>query len=383
MKARFVMIALGVALVGLIGFRISQAAGKAAVSTDSSRPPPLIRTAKVSVANVGERVSITGNVRARNEVDVFAKLPGRVESLLVDVGDQVTKGQVLAVTEHKELAWQAKVSAAQVQAAKASLEVAKANLQGAQLEFDRTKTLADGGAAAGAQLDGAQVRLSLARAQVLAAEAQLAQAEAAYGLVAQQVANSRIESPIDGVVTRRTVDLGISAGQQVASFTIQDTRTLKLESSVEAAVYARLKRGQSVRIGVDAFPGETFQGRLETLAPALDPQTRRAAIEIAIDNAGGRLLPHMFARADIELGTLEHQLVVPGEAVLQQPGGAVVFRVDGGRLEQVRPRLGPADGAVVAVFDGLREGDEVAITALGNLSHGVAVKVAGVEAPQR
>jgi len=177
-------------------------------------------------------------------------------------------------------------------------------------------------------------------------------------------------------VTRRNVNLGVSAGQQVAAFTIQDVQTLKLESSIDPGSFGRVAKGKPAQIFVDAFPGEVFKGRVDLVSPTVDSQTRRVPVEILIDNTSGRLLPHMFARAEVEAGKLQNVLTVPRESVLDVPAGAIVFRVRDGKVEQLKPVLGPADGAQVSIIEGLAEGDEIAVTGLGNLTDGASVKVA-------
>lgn len=390
MKARYLWIVVIIVLAGLIAWRIAGARRAATAVVEKPSDAALIRTTRVVRRDLDEKVAFTGNVRARNEVDIFPKLPGRVDGLFAQVGDRVHAGQVLATVEHKEIGWQAKAAAASVQAAtagnqaaQATVQVAQAGLDGAKLEYDRTSELAKGGSAPQAALDGAKIRLQLAgaqveqaRAQVAATSAQIAQASASSGLAEQQVANSRIESPIAGVVTRRNVNIGTQAGLQQPAFTVQDTATLKLESTVDPVQFSRLSRGKPAVISVDAFPGDAFKGRVDVMSPTLDPQTRRAMVEIAIDNASGRLMPHLFAKADVTVGQLQGVLVVPKDAVLEAPGGSVVFRVKDGKVEALRPKFGPSDGTLVAVLEGLSEGDELALTGLGNLSDGAPVKVA-------
>jgi RND family efflux transporter MFP subunit len=381
---------LTIALAGLVAMRVNESKRAASATVEKPAEAALIRTTRVTRGEIRDVVSFTGNVRARNEVDVYAKLPGRVESVHARVGEKVRAGELLAVVEHREVSWQAKqaqaaVQAAQAgaQAAQATVQVAQAGVDGARLEHDRTLELAKGGSAPAAAVDGVKVKLRLAEAQLQQAKSQVAAtlaqiqaAQAAAGLVEQQVDNARIEAPITGVVTKKNVSVGTMAAPQLPAFTVQDVGTLKLESTVDAAQYARLARGMAASIRVDAFGDEAFQGRVDVLQPTLDPQTRRAMVEIAIDNASGRLLPHLFARADVTVGTLPEALLIPREALLQAPGGAVVFRVRGGKAEAVRPKLGPEDGALVAVLEGLAEGDELALTGLGNLSDGAAVKAA-------
>ncbi|MFM2153982.1 MAG: Macrolide-specific efflux protein MacA precursor [Pseudomonadota bacterium] len=377
MNARTIGIAAAALLLALVGWRIAGArqAAKGA-SIEKVAEAPLIRTTKVARSDFEETVTFTGNVKPKNEVDVFAKLPGRIDALQVQVGDKVKAGQLLATVEHKEVQWQAKSAEAAVQAAKAGLQVATAGHEGAKLEFDRTAELAKGGSAPQAALDGARVKLQLAEAQLAQARAGVAQASAALGLLQQQLQNSRLESPIAGVVTRRLVNLGAMASQQMPAFTVQDASTLKLETSVDAAQFARLEKGAKARVTIDGLSGEEGTGTVTILAPTLDPLTRRAAVEIAIDNRTGQLLPHLFAKATVDVGTRAAALIVPREAVLEAAGGAVVYRVRAGKVEAVRPTFGPSDEKQVTVEGGLAEGDELAVTGLGNLSDGAAVKVA-------
>jgi RND family efflux transporter MFP subunit len=363
MKSRALWIVIGLIVLGAIGYRIRDYKLKNSAPEEKPSEAVLIQVASAARGDLTEKLALTGNIRPRNEVDVFPKLGGRIESLGADVGEKVKSGQLLASIEHKEIAWQAR-------AAEAASRIARANLDGAKQDMDRVMMLFQGGSATQAQVDGAKLKVTMA-------EAQVAQAEAAQGLADQNLDNSRITSPISGTVTRRPVNLGNQVGPQNALFTVQDIQALKLESSVDASAFARLSKGQEAAVTVDALPGQVFKGELALLAPALDPTTRRAACEIQIDNASGKLLANTFARAELSLGKLQNVLTVPREAVLEAPGGAVVYRVVGGsKVEAVRPKLGASDGARVVVNEGLNEGDLVAITGVGNLADGAPVKVA-------
>lgn len=362
MKGRLVLILVMAALVAGVGVRVAQVRSTAKAPEERPVEGALIRTAKVARADVVDRIALTGTVRPRNEVDVFAKVSGKIESLSAQVGDKVKAGQVLATIEHKEIAWQAK-------SAQAAQAVAKANLDGAKLDYDRTLALFKGNAATQAQVDGAKVRLDLSQAQA-------AQAEAAAGLAQQQLDNARVEAPISGTVIRRPVNLGNMVGATMPLFTVQDVAALKLETSVDAAGFARLTKGAEARVFVDSYPDQVFSGKVTLLSPSLDAGSRRAAVEVEVDNASGRLLPNMFAHADIAVGRLPGALVVPRDALLESAGGVQLFRVKDGKAQAIRPKLGPSDGDKVVVLDGVAEGDEVAVSGVGGLTDGVVVRVA-------
>ncbi|MBI5549772.1 MAG: efflux RND transporter periplasmic adaptor subunit [Deltaproteobacteria bacterium] len=362
MKARIFWAVLGLVLLGYFGFRVMQVVEKRNQPEKKTSEVAVVRSARVVKADLRDKVSFTGTIRPRNEVDVFPKVGGRIEALPVQIGDKVKAGQLLAVVEHKEIAWQAKASEAAVQ-------LAKANLEGARLNHDRTAALFAGGSATQAMVDQVKVGLALAQAQ-------LAQAEAANGLAQQSLANATLFAPIAGTVIRRPVNLGTNVGPPTVVATLQDVATLKLEAAVDAVAYARLTKGALAEVVVDAFASETFPGKVTLLSPSLDSITRRAALEIEVDNESGKLLPNMFARADVVVGELKDAVAVPRAALFEAGGGAVVFRIKGGRAQMVRPVLGPADKGLVAVFSGLAEGDELAITGQAGLADGAEVKVA-------
>lgn len=354
-------ISIGVALallLALVAVRVSAVAGASRRAGQDPPRAPIVPAARLLRGDVEEKVLLTGSIRARNAVEVHPELAGRVEALHVRLGDRVRSGQVLATLAHDDIAWQAK-------AAHAAVALARANLDGARVEHGRTKVLHDGGMVPPAQLDAAAVRLA-------AAEAQLAQAQAAAGLADEQVRKARVVAPIAGAVTRRAVDVGAQVGPAAAAFAVEDVSTLKLESAVEAAEWARLAPGAIAEVTVDARPGETFRGVVAARAPSLDPATRRATVEIEIENGAGKLLPGMFARAVVAAGRVEDAVVAPREAVVDGPGGAVVWRLAGGKAEAVKPRLGASDGRRVVVLGGLEEGDVVATAGQAALAHGGA-----------
>ena len=367
MKARVFWIVLAIAILGVVAWRLvqskeHQAQLAKAEAAKTAEQIPLVRADKVVRADLADKVSFTGNIKARNDVDVFSKVSGRIESLPVQIGDKVKAGQVLAVIEHKESGWQARAS-------EAAVEVAKANLAGAKLNHDRTMALFNGGSGTQAAVDQVKVALALS-------EAQLAQAQAAKGLAEQNLANATVIAPIGGTVIRRPVNLGANVGPNTVLVTIQDVETLKLEASVDAPTFARIKKGLPVEVTVDSLPGEAFPGRVSLLSPALDVTTRRAALELEIDNSGGKLLPNMFASADVIVGNLKGAVAAPQAALFLSGGAPAVFRIRNGVAEVVRPVFGPADHGIVAVVSGLDEGDLLAITGQASLADGAKVKVA-------
>jgi RND family efflux transporter MFP subunit len=362
MTRKIVVLVIVVGLLAGVGWRMSVVMSARGKPTENVPETALVRTAKVARVDLDERVNFTGSIRPRNEVDVVSKVPGRIETLRAQVGDRVRVGQVLAVVEHKEIAWQAKT-------AEAAVRTAQAAVDGAKLEFDRAEALSKAGAVPAATFDGAKVRLSLA-------EAQLAQAQAGAGLAQQQVENATIVAPITGTITRRQANVGAQIAPGYPIYTIQDVLALKLEAGVDAGMFARLQRGMTAQLTVEELPEQHFGAKVTVLSPSLDATTRRASVELEIDNSSGKLMPNMFARASVVVGQLTQTLAVPRAAVYLSAGKPTVFRIQNGKAFELRPKLGNSDGDLIAVFSDLEEGDMVAVSGVALLTDGMPVKVA-------
>ncbi|HET7928182.1 MAG TPA: efflux RND transporter periplasmic adaptor subunit, partial [Actinomycetota bacterium] len=323
--------------------------------------------------DIVERVTLTGVTRARNEVNVFAKLPGRIEEVLVHVGDRVKAGQVLVVIERREVALQHDQAQAQLQAAVAGLDRARVALEAASAAYRRNGALREQDVVSQAAFEEVESAFREARAGAAAAEAQVATARAAAALAAEGLRNARVTTPIAGTVIRRFVDVGAQATPALPLFQIEDVGTIEVEGAAAASDFARLRVGQEARIAVNDLPGEVFRGRVSTLSPSLDPQTRRAAVEIDVSNAEGRLLPNMFAEATIEIGR-KTTLAVPESAVVSSPSGRTIFVVRDGKAMEIRPRLGGIDTGFVAVESHLDAGDRVIVAGQTAIRSGAEVR---------
>jgi len=369
-----VIIVVGVAAV--FSIRVGQARGtRAASGVTQPAAVPTVTALPAQRRDIVDNVSITGTIRASGEVDVFTKLPGRVERVAVKVGDKVKAGQLLAVIEHRELELQTRQSAAQLGVTNAGVEQARLNLESAEKQYTRMKTLAAQGGLTEAELERLANAHRGAQMGVRSAEAQRALSEAASGIVQAQLDNSRVTSPIAGVVVARHVQLGSQANPAQPLFKVQALDDLKLEGSVTAAEFHLLHLGQAVHVRVDELPDQEFAGRVMTLSPSLDASTRRAPIEIQVTNVSGKLLANMFARGSIEIGRREGVLSVTSDAVLTDGAGPLVYVVRDGKAEQVRPQVEPSDGEFTAVRSGLTEKDLVIVAGHTQVTPGGAVQL--------
>jgi RND family efflux transporter MFP subunit len=300
-------------------------------------------------------------MKPKNEVDISSKVGGRIERVIADLGDRVSSGASLAVVEHREIALQ-------VKQAEAGLSAANVGYKNAKDEYNRGLKLREAGAMSDSQLDGLRARME-------SAEAQHAQADASVGLAREALRNATISAPIAGVVTRRSVDVGQMVGPGIPVYQVQESSVMKFTAGVEAGDFVSLKKGMPVGVFVDAFPGETFEGVIARISPALDPYTRRANVEIEIKNKSGKLLANMFARGVLEIGKEKDAMAIPSTAVLQDGAVQVVYRVEGDKVVKLPIQVGFKNDRITVLRSGAKVGDAIVVTGQDQLSDGARVRV--------
>jgi RND family efflux transporter MFP subunit len=234
--------------------------------------------------------------------------------------------------------------------------------------MERTETLVKAGALAARDLD-------VARNNVTAAEAQLADAKSRLASAERQLGDTVLRAPIDGVVSRRAANTGdvVSVGAEL--FTIIDPSSMRLEAAVPSDDLSRLRLGSTVEFTVRGYD-QPFQGRIERIAPQADPVTRQVPIYVAIPNVGGRLVAGLFAEGRIVSESADG-LVVPANAVNMTGASPWVLRVKDGKTEQVTVSLGLRDprSERVQVAAGLNEGDTLLRGAAQGITPGTPVQV--------
>lgn len=379
---RLIVVLVLLAFVGLVALRVTSAIHARDSMSIGTPPPPVVSVARVLRTDFPQVVKLSGTLRPKVQVDVYAKTGGRLLEVSADLGSRVEKGQVLAVIEHEEMKWQAKQ-------AQAAVSVAKAQVDGARLEFERTQSLHKSGALPQAALDGSKIKLDLALAQ-------LEQAKAAAGLAESAVSNFTIRAPLSGVISRRLAEEGAMAGSQLPLFSIQDSSELELATTVDAAGFALLEVGQKATLRSDDIPGATFDAEVSRLAPALDPMTRRAEVVLSLSpesREGRKLLPNVFARGEIRIGTRAATLAVPLGAVLEGLGGErslMRFEQDSSTVSVLPVHFAEQHEGLIAVIQAadsgaleLREGDWVVVDGQSRLTHGALAALASPEVATR
>ena len=326
----------------------------------------------------------TGSLLPRTQFVVAPKVSGRLEKLLVDMGDRIESGQLVAVLDSEEYALQVAQSQAEVDVARSVLLDAESSLTVANNDLRRMTDLHQQEVASDAQLDEVQARQLAAEARVQVARAQIRQREAALKSAETRLGYTRLHAVWNSrggarMVAARFADEGTMLRANDPVVSIVETESLLAVIHVIERDYPEVVQGQPVVVRTDARPGEDFEGQVARVAPAIDEHSRHARVEIEIPNPEGLLAPGMFIRAAIRFEERPEALTVPAAAVSRRNGRQGVFVADketmtgrfveivpgiasGGMQEVIEPEL---DGYVITLGQHLLE-DGAAITLPGS-----------------
>ncbi|HHO48112.1 MAG TPA: efflux RND transporter periplasmic adaptor subunit [Desulfobacteraceae bacterium] len=316
-----------------------------------------VEVAPIAFGPIELRRTFSGTLEPRAEFVVAPKVSGHVERLNVRLADPVRRGQVVAELDDDEYVQAVNQARADLAVTKANLAEAESTLEKAVREFERIKTLHQRGVASDSQLDESmaersarQARLEVARAQVVRAEASLETANIRLGY-------TKVKADWTGgddirLVAERYVDEGQTVSANAELLLIVELDPITGVIFVSEKEYARLRPGQEVSLGTDAYPAERFQGRIERIAPVFREATRQARVELTIDNPEMRLKPGMFIRATVIPDHREEAVIVPEQALTHREDQIGIFVVD---EEAMTVAWHP-------VQVGIREGDRVQVS---------------------
>ncbi len=368
--------------VALIGYRLFEELGSseaAAAARPGGARAQLVDASSPELSTLRERVALVGSLRAKRQVEVTPKFSGRVIDILVDRGDRVRAGQVLARMEDDELKQQVRRAEAQLELAHASLAQREAELDNVRAELTRTRNLAADGVVSSQQLQQSETTERVSIAQSNVARASVSQAEAELQELRIRLSQTEVVSPSNGVVGQRYLDPGAVVSTTTPIVLILEMSTMVIVVNVPEREFNKIEVGNVAAVLVDAFAGQKFEGHVARISPLLDAQTRTAPVEIELDNPELRLKAEMFARVDLNLMTEREALLVPREALVYrnaQPGVFVV-ESDTAMFRTVTP--GVTEETRIEVVAGLT-GDDVVVGRGANLlKSGDAVRVASAE----
>jgi len=357
---------------------------KAAASTVAEPNVQPVAVAIIKRTPLVQTITLSGEFKPFQDVEVHAKVAGYIRKMYVDVGDRVKQGQTLATLEVPELD-------AQLAGADASVRRAKDSIRLRQSEVKREESLhsathfgytrlkqasaARPGLIAEQELDDAlakdqesEAQIGVSQAALSEAQNQLAVAQASYRQLEAMASYTRIEAPFDGVVTERYADNGslIQAGtasntQAMPVVRIAEYKKLRLVLPVPESAVPDIHLGDVVKVNVAAL-NRTFDGKVARFADALNRQTRTMETEVDVENRNGTLVDGMYAEVNLVLRNDNSVLTVPLQAVTRNGSKATVLLVDPtDRLEEREVKLGVEGNDRAEVLSGLAANDRVVI----------------------
>lgn len=371
-------------IIGAAVVVVASAAAYLVFSGDKPGPAQAVKTVPVGREDLARVVLATGKIDPLSRVELKSRASGVVEKLLVDVADTVTAEQVVAELDKSILQARTREARGSFEAARAELEKAQIEAEPTEFEYaqkdlDRTKELFEKQLLSRADMDtsekefrmsssryqSARSRLAVARAQLIRAQAELDRAD-------EELRNSRILSPIDGIVLSRDVEVGNAVASVVSAasggtqiMTIADVTRMHVTGKVPESDVGKITIGMPARIGVESFRDEKFSGKVSRISPLGREQDNVTSfeVEVVIENDTRRLRTGMTANAEIILEEHLKTLVIPEAAIVYGEGGETSVDVSDpgsktGR-KKVPIKTGISNGVKTEVVEGLKEGDLV------------------------
>lgn len=303
---------------------------------------PKVTVTRVHAENVPQLSTYPTTVEADIVNNITPQSASRINEILVEVGDHVKKGQRLATMDAINLE-------------KIRLQVANDSI-----EYGRTKELYEIGAASQANFEAITLAYEVSKKSY-----------------ANLLENTILTSPISGIITARNYDEGDMYAMAQPLFVVQNITPVKMLINISESNYSKVKKGMEVELVADAFPGETFKGKVNLVYPTIDPRSHTFPVEIIVDNKNEKLRPGMFTRVTINYGN-NFRVVVPDNAVLKQVGAddKYVYVLNEDNTVTYTPvKLGVRMGNRYEIISGLNDGDVIVTSGQTRLKNNIEVEV--------
>jgi RND family efflux transporter MFP subunit len=362
-------------------------------------PPREVKVTPAAERTIARTVTATGTLAADDQVVLGTKVAGRLAEITVDLGTRVKRGQMIGKLDHSDFKLRVDQAEAALQQARvriglpptgqdervdaeqtAIVRQARAMLDDARLTRDRSVKLAQQELIARAQLDTAEAGLQVAEGryqdaleEVRNRQAVIAQRRSEVDLARQQLTDTVILSPLDGIVSVKQASVGeyLAAGAPIA--TMVRVHPLRLRVPVPEREGSGVRVGHAVTLTVEGDP-TLYRGRVVRLSPIVQEQNRTLMVEAEVPNERGFLRPGAFARVEIMTEVSQPVVTVPWSSVIVFAGVEKVLLVRQGKTAEVRITTGRRFGEDVEILDGLKRGDPV-VAKPGNLVSGQPVQV--------
>jgi RND family efflux transporter MFP subunit len=325
------------ALVLVVGFSSCKKAATIAPVSET----PNVRIQDATESLVEQTYELTATVLPQTKNSIAPSAPGRIRDILVEVGQQVSKGQKL------------------VQMDVANLSNLETQIENVKRIYKRTQELFNVGGASQQDLDNAKLQLDVAQTNLR-----------------NLTENTFLLSPISGIITARNYDNGDMYSGQMPVLTVMNINPVKLIINVSESYYSQVRMGMPVKIGFDVFGDDNFQGNVNLIYPTIDERSRTFAVEIKVNNNNNKIRPGMFGRVKLEFGKVKH-VIIPDKAIVKQAGSGAkyVYVYSDGKVQYKQIEIGRRIESDYEVLSGLTAGEQVVIAGQAKLADGISVKV--------
>ena len=309
-------------------------------SVESAIPEVKVQTVFKQMVEQEQIYTATIAPNSRNMIASYQSTM-RIEKIMVEVGDNVTAGQLL------------------VQMEQSNYLQAKMQIENLKVDYQRIEALYQSGGISKQQLDQLKVQLDVTQETLDNLEK-----------------NTFLKSPVNGIITQRNFDNGDLTGGQ-AILQVQQLNPLKVSINIQENYFPYVRRQMSAAIRLESYPDEVFEGKVNLIYPTIDPVSHTFTTELLVNNAAMKIRPGMFARVTFNFGSAEH-IVIPDMAVVRQPGvnDRYTYVLNANNtVSYTKILLGQRLGSAYEILSGLNDGDRVVIAGASRLIDGTTVKV--------
>ncbi|KAJ49081.1 multidrug efflux pump subunit AcrA (membrane-fusion protein) [Clostridium tetanomorphum] len=373
-----------------------------------------VNVKKASIASISTEIEYPSNLESIQEITLSPKVPGKVASVNVDIGDKVSVGQTLFTLDSSELTAQLKqqeamLNAANVNLAKTSdsglaqqiltleqaLNKSQISYNDSKDNYNKMQKLYEIGAISKQELDNSKSKydtssidlntsknnLALLKEKsgpqsIQVAVAQVEQSQAGVNYIKSQLDNLIIKSPIAGVVSAKNIDIGQIASSPSNSVTIINSSNLIAKINIPDKMVNRIKVGQSVNVKINALEGKKISGIINNISPDVDTKNNSYIVKVKIDNSNGEIKSGMFAKISLPSENKSSILTVPNEAIKIENNVKYLYIVESGKVKKVSISTGISNDKITEITSNLKEGTNIIIDGQNFLSEGEKVNIA-------
>jgi RND family efflux transporter MFP subunit len=314
----------------------------------------------IKKGRIEEKLPFTAVLKPSHSVDIVSEATGKVIKIFKELGSSINKNETLAIIDDV-------VARSNFEQAKAQVLTSKNNLKIAELNLKSDKQLFENGDISQLEYDNSELAVKTAEASHLGSLAN-------QSLMEKQFLDTRIVSPIQGVVARKFVELGSMVNPSMAVYRVVDLNFLKLEIGIPQSFISNVEIGDEAEVIITALKNKTISGTVKYISPQADESTGAFITEIHVKNTPPQMIKAgMTAKVNLILKTKEQQLIIPNHALITKNGNYNVYKIENNKAILIPVSTAESYGSQIIIEEGLSESDTIVVVGMKNL--GVETKV--------